>query len=92
MEEIKRLLKIKRNLIGLIVVLVLLVALPVGIYLAQTTQIFKPRAAEEPGTFSISASPGSFTIPTGSFVNVSINVSAKVDGQEILIGLKIQEG
>ena len=83
MEEIKRLLKIKRNLIGLIVVLVLLVALPVGIYLAQTTQIFKPRAAEEPGTFSISASPGSFTIPTGSFVNVSINVSAKVDGQEI---------
>lgn len=36
----------KRNIIGLIIALTLLIAIPLGIYLAQQTQIFKPRADE----------------------------------------------
>lgn len=35
----------KKNLIGLGIILFLLVAIPLGVYLAQTTQIFKPRAS-----------------------------------------------
>ena len=38
----------KRNIIGLIIALTLLIAIPLGIYLAQQTQIFKPRASETP--------------------------------------------
>lgn len=40
----------KRNIIGLIVVLTLLIAIPLGIYLAQKTQIFKPRATAPGGS------------------------------------------
>lgn len=36
----------KRNIIGLIIALTLLITIPLGIYLAQKTQIFKPRASE----------------------------------------------
>lgn len=36
----------KRNIIGLVIALTLLIAIPLGIYLAQQTQIFKPRASE----------------------------------------------
>lgn len=34
----------KRNIIALIIFVILLVAIPLGVYLAQKTQIFKPRA------------------------------------------------
>ncbi len=37
--------KKKRNIVGLIVILVLLIGVPVTLYLAQTRQIFKPKAA-----------------------------------------------
>lgn len=55
----------KRNIIGLIIALVLLITIPLGIYLAQKTQIFKPRATEE----TPSASAGIKV--TGSGVNCS---------------------
>lgn len=38
----------KRNIIALIIAAVLLIAIPLGLYLAQQTQIFKPRASETP--------------------------------------------
>lgn len=34
----------KRNIIALIIFALLLIAIPLGVYLAQKTQIFKPRA------------------------------------------------
>lgn len=34
-----------------VVLVILLIAVPVGVYLAQTTQIFKPRASGEPGAW-----------------------------------------
>lgn len=34
----------KRNIIALIIFVLLLIAIPLGVYLAQKTQIFKPRA------------------------------------------------
>lgn len=34
----------RKNVIGLVIVLLLVVAIPLGVYLAQRTQIFKPRA------------------------------------------------
>ena len=88
MEEIKRLLKIRKNLIGLIVVLVLLIALPVGIYLAQTTQIFKPRAFA-PGSFilSVFGCQSQYTSPCsldlGFASGLQISASATVSGQEL---------
>lgn len=46
MEPTAKGLLTKKNIIGLIIALILLVAIPLGIYLAQKTQIFKPRALE----------------------------------------------
>ena len=61
----------KRNLIALGIVLLLLVAIPLGVYLAQKTQIFKPRAdtgTAEPikfsGTGVTKNSDGSYTTTT----------------------------
>ena len=34
----------RRNVIALVIIVLLLVAIPLGVYLAQRTQIFKPRA------------------------------------------------
>lgn len=42
----------KRNIIGLVIAVLLLISLPLGIYLAQKTQIFKPRATSLPADFS----------------------------------------
>lgn len=46
MKEIKKFLKHKRNLVSLLIILLLLAALPAGIYLSQKTTIFKPRAEQ----------------------------------------------
>lgn len=92
MDEIKRLLKIKKNLIGLIVVLVLLVALPVGIYLAQRTQIFKPRAQapEVPGVFTLSGPHGNcvnntdlFSVTTPWICDAGQTISFQADGANV---------
>ena len=47
MDQIRDFLKVKRNLVGLIIFLILLIALPIIFYLARTTQIFKPRAQQD---------------------------------------------
>lgn len=52
MDALKDLLSNKRNLVGLIIAVVLLVALPVGLYLVRTQQIFKPKASFSPITIS----------------------------------------
>lgn len=43
--------KQKKNLTNLIILLILVITLPLGIYLAKKTQIFNPRAAAESITF-----------------------------------------
>lgn len=51
----------KRNIIGLIGALILLISLPLGIFLSQQTQIFKPRAtdaqAAKPENVRVSCNP-----------------------------------
>ena len=37
----------KKQIVGLIILLVLIASLPVALYLARQTQIFRPRATEE---------------------------------------------
>ncbi len=49
MDTLKEIFSQKRNLISLIIALVLLVALPGGLYLVRTQQIFKPKAFGPPG-------------------------------------------
>lgn len=47
MVDLKSYFQNRRNLIGLIVFLVLVLAIPLGIYLVRNTQIFAPRAESE---------------------------------------------
>lgn len=51
MEQFVDYFKQKKNLTNLIILLILVITLPLGIYLAKKTQIFNPRAAAEPITF-----------------------------------------
>ena len=46
MKDLKEIFKVRKNLVTLIVSLVLLIALPAGLYLVKTEQIFKPRAEQ----------------------------------------------
>ena len=75
----------KRNIIGLIIVLTLLIAIPLGIYLSQKTQIFKPRASETPpagGPPAIKATgqgvncAGDFCTVTGDTVDLELTSPA----------------
>lgn len=43
----------KKQLIGLATLIFLLIAIPLTIYLAQKTQIFKPKAAGESSTIEV---------------------------------------
>lgn len=63
--------------------LILLISLPVGIFLSQQTQIFKPRAAAQP-TFSIPevCTPGSYALTPINYgqpgLSVSWNIPPKI--------------
>ena len=70
----------KKQLISLVVLAILLIALPVALYLAQTTQIFKPRATNEP------ANAFQFTDTTGSPLPRTGN-TITTDSQHIRIQL-----
>lgn len=69
----------KRNTIAIIIIAFLLVAVPLGVYLSQRTQVFKPRASggtTEPIKFSGSGvtrnSDGSYTT-TSPTVEIELN-------------------
>lgn len=61
MEELKVFFQNKRNVAALIALIILLVAIPLGIYLARTTQIFKPRA-QETGAITLADCAGAITL------------------------------
>ena len=42
----------KKQIILLIVIILIIIAIPVGIYLVQRTQVFKPRADTQPGSWA----------------------------------------
>ncbi len=60
-------------------------ALPVGLYLVRTQQIFKPKAAVEPGTFQMSANsqPTEYTLNLSQSGNTNLRLSylASIQGQ-----------
>lgn len=59
----------KKNVIALIILALLAVAIPLGVYLAQKTQIFKPRAVDGPAG---SPAPG-IKFKTGNGVSCDAN-------------------
>lgn len=52
MSQLVEYFKNRKNLRNLIILLVLVVGLPIGIYLAQRTQILRSRAANDPIIFT----------------------------------------
>ena len=82
MDTIKDLLSNKRNLVGLTVAVILLVALPVVLYLVRTQQIFKPKATGPlaPGTFNLILTTN--TVPHYPY-SVGVTANASVPGYEL---------
>src|SRR3989344_122030 len=50
MKDLKEIFKVRKNLVTLIVSLVLLIALPAGLYLVRNPQIFSPKAVDLAGS------------------------------------------
>jgi hypothetical protein len=79
-KDIKSYFRKKRNIVSLVVIIILLVAVPATLYLAQTRQIFQPRAqqATEDGFFNLTVSPDPVNISGSTPVTVTYSATANV--------------